>query len=587
MLQLRTAGLSTFLTAVLAVSTAAAGPRFLPHSRPDAPAAVPGAIVVALPPGESFAIGAGGVPLVGDARRVALLAREGLVPVRVLGHGAEPRAAGARAPQLAGRFALLRGARPDFDAALAARSLRESGLFTAACPDYEMRLFTTIPNDPHVPDQWWVRDTGGGLADVRLPEAWDVTHGSPSIVIAILDTGVDLSHPDLASRIWTNPHEIAGNGIDDDHNGYIDDVHGWDFGAGDNDPDPEPMIDDIGLDEGFHGTMCAGIAAAATDNAEGIAGAGWNSRIMPIRIFDSNGNASSAAITDAVAYAVDNGAKIISMSFGAPDQPGLADFFQALIDEANAAGVVCVAAAGNDSTDTPVEYPAACRHVIACAATTMDNVRADFSNYGSYVDVAAPGASMFSTLCQNYVIDDLSQIFYLFFFGWDGETPYMYGDGTSFACPLVAGVAALALATHPGISPDGMESLLVRTGDPVAYDHPIGPRLNAFRAVSAPTAVSAGQPLVSALTGPWPNPTSGTSRLDFALARTGEAELAIYDAGGRRVRLLASGVLAAGAHEATWDGTDARGNPTPAGLYFARLTGNGARQVARIVRLPR
>lgn len=581
---LRSAGMLASLALVLAVSTAGAAPRYLPHSR-TTPAPVPGELVVALPAGAAFARGAGGEPVAGDAARAALLAREGLVPARLLGRGSAHRGGVHAAPALADRFAVLRGVRPDFDAAVAARHLRESGLFAAVAPNFGVRLFATYPNDPRLGEQWWVHDDTG--ADVRLPEAWDVTHGSTSIVIAILDTGVDTGHPDLAGKIWTNPGEIAANGIDDDGNGFIDDLHGWDFGGNDANPNPEPMFDEIGLDEGFHGTMCAGIAAAATHNSEGGAGAGWNSRILPIRIFDANGEASAEGIADAIGYAVDNGANVISMSFGAPDDAGVPEFFQALIDVANAAGVVCVAAAGNDGVDTPLQYPAACAHVIATGATDENNARAEFSNFGSYVDVAAPGAFMFSTICRNYVVDDLSQIFYLYFFYWDGETPYMYADGTSFSCPLVAGVCALVLAQHPGLGSDAMRDRLVNTGDPVAYDEPIGPRVNAYGAVTAPvTAVGPVATGAARLSGPWPNPAAATSRLSFELPKEGIADLSIFDASGRRVRVLASGRLAAGIHDVTWDGADENGRDLPAGLYFARLTGNGMRQTVRIARLP-
>lgn len=577
-----------------AASAASAAP--LPRLT-NRPTATPGEIVVVLPDGESFASGAQGEALLPNARIASLLAHEGLEPVRVLGRRGGPASGGsanggpasgaARASALGGRFALLRSHRPDFDPVAVSEVLRASGLFAAACPNFGMRLFDTIPNDTYVPDQWSIQDLGG--SDVRLPAAWDVTHGNASVVIAILDTGVDTGHPDLASQIWLNTGETPGNFVDDDFNGYADDMNGWDFGDGDADPNPAPMIDEIGLDVGFHGTFCAGIAAAATNNAVGIAGAGWNCRIMPIRVFDSNGVATNAGIADAMAYAVENGARVISLSFGSPDEPGLPEYFQALVDVAHAAGVVCVAAAGNDGVDTPVTYPAACDHVISVGATNDVNERAEFSNWGEWVDVAAPGSFMWSTICRNYEIDELSQIFYLYFFGWDGENPYMYGDGTSFACPLVAGVVGLLLSEMPGLNADQVEQHLKATGDVVAYDHPIGKRVNAFQAVN--TAVTAVEPVLAAtsfaLGVPAPNPAAGITRLSFTLARPGDADLTVFDASGRRVRSLAGGFLPAGTHGASWDGRDEAGESAPAGLYFARLVQNGEARSMRLVRMPR
>jgi len=571
--------LLTLLTPTLAAS--ATLPRFSSRT-----AAVPGELVVVLPEGEAFERDDRGEGRVANARLAALLAREGLVPARVLGPAARGAAAG-RGRVLGDRFAVLRSHRPDFDPAAASAMLRASGLFAAVAPNVQVRPFDFIPDDPYLGTQWYVQDPGG--SDIRLPAAWGVTTGSPSTVIAILDTGVDTGHPDLAAQIWQNAGEIPGNLVDDDLNGYVDDTRGWDFGDGDADPNPAAMIDEIGLDVGFHGTFCAGIAAASTNNSVGIAGAGFFCRIMPLRIFDGNGVATNAGITDAIAYAVDNGAKVISMSFGTPDQPGVPEFFQALMDAANAAGVVCVAAAGNDGVDTPVNYPAACNHVISVGATNDVNERAEFSNWGPTVDVAAPGSFMWSTLCRNYEIDEINQIFYLYFFLWDGENPYMYGDGTSFACPLVAGVAGLVRTQFPGFTPDQVAAHLVQTGDVVAYDLPIGPRVNAFRAVT--TAFTGVGPRLAeagfALGAPSPNPAAGISRLDFALAEPGEVELVVFDAAGRRVRTLASGFFPAGSHAAAWDGRGEGGGSVPAGLYFARLAQNGATRTARLVRLPR
>jgi hypothetical protein len=338
---------------------------------------------------------------------------------------------------------------PGFDAVAAAQALRATGRFRAVCPNYRLQPFATFPNDYYLPDQWYVHDPAGG--DVHLPEAWDFEKGGSTVTIGIMDTGVDIGHPDLATRIWTNPGEVPGNGVDDDGNGYIDDVNGWDFGNDDADPDPEPIIDEIGLDIGFHGTFVAGIAAAAAGNAQGIAGASWNCLIVPLKVANAAGDITVEAVTPAFLYAADQHLSVLNMSLGSAPVRAFPSYFQALVDVADSAGVLCVAAAGNDGVDTPT-YPAGCDRVLAVGAMDMGNVRAEFSNFGSWVDVAAPGASMWSTICRNYVIDDTSQLFYYVFFGWDGENPYMYGDGPrsrvrwSRACAPWCGITARA---HP------------------------------------------------------------------------------------------------------------------------------------------
>jgi subtilisin family serine protease len=400
-----------------------------------------------------------------------------------------------------------------------------------------------------------------------------------------MDTGVDLGHPDLASQIAVNPGEIPGNGIDDDSNGLVDDVTGYDFGNDDPDPNPEPLFDEIGLDIGFHGTFVAGVAAAATDNTEGIAGAGWNCRLLPLKVSNTAGELTVEAITAAFGYAADRGVSVLNMSLGGHDRPGVPEYFQALVDMADAAGVLCVAAAGNDGADS-LSYPAACDRVLSVGATDIENMRAEFSNFGSWVRVAAPGASLFSTICRNYTVDDLSQLFYIFFFGWDGENPYMFGDGTSFACPLAAGACGLVRHRFPTLTPQQTLQHILVTGDSIAYDQPIGPKLNAFRAVSiGVTAVGAEAPSALAFARGRPNPFRLSTALRFNTAAAGPVTLGIYDTAGRLVRTLLDGVIPAGPHASVWDGADTGGEPVAAGLYFARLESGGRMVRQTLVRL--
>ena len=208
--------------------------------------------------------------------------------------------------------------------------------------------------------------------------------------------------------MWQNPDEVYGNGVDDDGNGWIDDRYGWDCAANDNDPRPRVYLEG-GIDVGFHGSHCAGIAAAATDNAVGVAGAGWDCRLMALKVVGTGTPFSVAAITMAFDYAITEHADVISMSFGGT----ISDFgfMQALVDDASAAGIVCVAAAGNNNTSAMM-YPAALNHVISVAATNSANQRASFSTYGTWVDVAAPGEQIWSTIMTNYQLDFLTELLF-------------------------------------------------------------------------------------------------------------------------------------------------------------------------------
>jgi subtilisin family serine protease len=553
---------SILASTLLAWTTASAAPLRTPRHLPFSP----GEVVII---GDDLELGtAGGGGQAKHPRLAAALAGLGIEQARRLGR----------------HTWLLTSRRPGFDPAEASRAIQATGAVRAASPNYRFSLFAT-PNDLYLIYQYYVDDGGG--ADVRLPAAWDVTQGDPSVVIAIVDTGVDTGHPDLASKIWQNPGETAGNGIDDDGNDLIDDVVGWDFGVGDNNPNPEYTMDASGLDVGFHGTFCAGIAAAATNNDEGIAGAGWNCRIMPLKVSHPDSGITSSAIAGAVEYAVDKGASVISMSFGGPGDPGVPEFFQALVDLATFSGAVCVAAAGNDGVSTPV-YPAACDRVLAVGATDDTNARASFSNWGPWVDVAAPGAAMWSSICRNYTLTELDQLFYILFFGWDGLSPYMFGDGTSFACPLTAGVVGLVRSLYPALPPPMVMRHVIQTGDVVAFDLPVGTKVNALRAVGVPTAVvEAGAASPPARVSAAPNPAPGATEIRYRLATAGTVRLAVYDVSGRQVRAWPEHSVAAGPHAIRWDGRDDRGDRLPASVYFVKLQGPGGTLQSKVVLLER
>jgi len=473
---------------------------------------------------------------------------------------------------------------PGFAPADASRRLRASSRVRAAMVDVPMRpmiaaaCLDTLPDDPDRPLQWWV--DAHPPEGIHLRSAWCITHGSPSIRIGIADTGVDLGHPDLAGKIAINAAEIPGNGLDDDSNGYVDDVTGWDAGDNDNDPNPEPFFEpQLGIDESFHGTFVASIAAAATDNAEGGSGAGWNCEVVPIRVASGDAILSSSLVM-AFDYAIAAGVDILNLSLGAPGD-SVGEFFQPLVDDAIAAGILVVASAGNDGTST-LNFPAACNGVLSVAATDETGARASFSNWGPTVDLAAPGATMWGAINRNYIHDEWTQIVFLYFFGWDGERPYMYGDGTSFAAPLVSGIAGLVRSQFPDLTPGAAAVHLVAKGDPVGFDHPIGPLVNAYASVvSSPLGVDA--PPGFALSMPMPNPARGAVSLLLTLPQDVQVTAEVIDVGGRRVRSLGGGTWLAGLHRITWDGAGRDGRRATPGLYFVRVQTAVGSLVQRLV----
>ncbi|MCI0519680.1 MAG: S8 family serine peptidase [Chloroflexi bacterium] len=273
-----------------------------------------------------------------------------------------------------------------------------------------------IPADPG-----WAQQ--GYLVNIQAPAAWDVVSGSPDVVIAIVDTGVDASHPDLAAKLWSNAGEMGkdgkggdrrSNGKDDDGNGYVDDWLGWN------------AIENNGkvYDDQGHGTLMAGVAAAQANNGVGIAGVAWGARLMTLKALDSNGQGGYAQIAKAIVYAVRRGARVINLSLGGLPYSAL---LNVAVDYAHANGVVVVAAAG-DSGSAAVMYPAAYTHALSVGATDAHNRPAAFSAYGEMVDLYAPGVNIYTTLVGG---------------------SYGTRSGASMAAAQVSGAAAL-LASLPG-----------------------------------------------------------------------------------------------------------------------------------------
>lgn len=289
---------------------------------------------------------------------------------------------------------------------------------------------SATPNDTLWSDagSWGLKGSPG----IRGAEAWDLTKGSAGVVLAILDTGVDITHPDLAAKIWKNSAEIAANGIDDDGNGFVDDVYGWDFANGDNYPQ-----DDHG-----HGTQIAGIAAAATNNSSGMAGVCWNCTILPLKVFDAAGTGTISGAIQAIDYVVRlrrRGVNVVVMNMSYGGQERSQAEYDA-IKSAEAESIVTVAAAGNDarSNDTVPVYPASfsaeLSTVLSVAALGSDGSLTAFSNYGQSVDLAAPGVNILSA----YPV------------GYDGALGnYQILSGTSAAAPFVAGVVGLMQSYQP------------------------------------------------------------------------------------------------------------------------------------------
>jgi len=337
------------------------------------------------------------------------------------------------------------------------------------------------PNDPELDQQWY-------LEQIQAYDAWDQTTGSNTVIVAILDSGIDLDHPDLKNNLWTNPNEIADDGLDNDGNGYIDDIHGWDFIDDDNQPEPnlyEPYINEAVV----HGTLIAGIIAAATNNGQGGAGIGWEVKIMPIRIIDGLGTGSSLDAANAVDYAVANGAKVINSSFsGYLIDPN----YKQSIRDAYRAGVAVVAAVGNGGDDgngdldqNPM-YPACYERVdgqdwvIGVAATDANDEKSSFSNYGSCVDISAPGENIFGPVFVDTIEPADLEL----------QEYYLSGtNGTSVAAPQVAAAAALLLSLYPTLSVSDLQTVMQLSVDPVAigtaYAGEMGAgRLNIDRALS-------------------------------------------------------------------------------------------------------
>ena len=324
-----------------------------------------------------------------------------------------------------------------------------------------------VPNDPYFSENGSTRDY---LARLRVAEAWDTVKGEDgSVVIAINDSGVELDHPDLAANLWTNPNEIADNGIDDDGNGYIDDMHGWNFANNSADPSP---LGSTGSD--YHGTAVAGAAVGVADNGIGVAGTSWNAEFMALNIACGAGSRSLCHDNDGVMYAANNGADIINASYGAYDYSATG---RRVIQAALTLGSLVVASAGNARIHMRwhVSYPAGYPETLSVCGTQSAS-DTNYYNYGYTVDVCAAGRSVWTTGLND---------------------SYRARYGTSFSAPLVSGIAALVKTEFPSYTPIQIREQLRATADNIDaingmnYTGLLGRgRVNAERAVNDTNAVS-------------------------------------------------------------------------------------------------
>jgi subtilisin family serine protease len=325
-------------------------------------------------------------------------------------------------------------------------------------PNYKLKALnssnskTGMPNDPMFEKNWSLLNVGQLIrsskrgkigADVNVLPLWSqgIT-GSKKIIVGVIDTGVDWNHEDLKENIYTNPGEagvLASNGKDDDNNGFVDDVHGWNFQNNTN----------KSTDDNHHGTHCSGTIGAVGNNGIGIAGVNWNTSILPIKFLDKNGSGDAVDAIEGINYAVKMGAKVLNNSWGGG---GYSKALRDAIEKANKKNVIFVAAAGNDGSNNDVSpaYPASYEvaNVISVAATNSLDEKASFSNYGlKTVHIAAPGEDIYSTFPNNQ---------------------YGYLSGTSMAAPHVAGIVALMLSVNPKLTPLEIKESLISSAQLIA-----------------------------------------------------------------------------------------------------------------------
>lgn len=363
-----------------------------------------------------------------------------------------------------------------------------------------------IPNDlgaNNFEGQWY-------LHSIQAQQAWGIAKGSKDITVAVVDQAIDIDHPDLAGVIWTNPGEVPNNGIDDDENGYVDDVHGYD--VADDDPDPKPDNQNQP-----HGTHVAGLVSAETDNAIGIASIGFQLSIVSVKCADHTN--TRAEHYKGIIYAANTGADIVQCSWGGY---GFSITNKNVIEYAQQQGCLVVCSAGNNGSNI-LAYPAAYRGVISVGATNILDRMSGLSNYNAELSVSAPGEDILSTL---------------------PSSGYEIWSGTSMAAPIVSGLLGLMKSHYPEISNDDLKTCLLTTTDPieinsVKYEGRTGAgRINAYKAIVCVDNLKKATgitKLVRQTLNIYPNPTANVAYIILPASRTGDISMTATDVVGRQV----------------------------------------------------
>ncbi|MBI3996753.1 MAG: S8 family serine peptidase [Candidatus Omnitrophica bacterium] len=414
-----------------------------------------------------------------ERAEAGLRARGGVVFAQALAEQEQARVAAIRT-RFARRAARSRGVPPpdlsqvyllelpkDTDVLKAAEEFARDPHVAYAHPNYKAEVLAE-PNDPSYGELW-------GLQKIQASSAWDeftdpIAGPGQGVLVGVIDTGIDYTHPDLAQNIWTNPGEIAGDGVDNDNNGFVDDVHGYDFASNDGDP----------KDGHSHGTHVAGTIAAVGHNALGVVGVAPNATLLAAKGLSDGGSGSLDWLASAIQYAVDRGADVLNNSWGCrggcPSDPEHPTVTEDAVAYAHSLGTVVVFAAGNDGRDVADYSPASQPEPITVSATTEEDMRATFSNYGPRIDVGAPGVGILSTVPA------------------DG---YQSFSGTSMACPHVVGTVALILSIQPTLTNEDVRDVLSLSADDVGVlgsDEDTGAgRINALKAAQLAKQYIPGQ----------------------------------------------------------------------------------------------